>query len=146
MLASFEHVTAKIYVVDLSKLECLADAVCDLVELTHNKWFRGTNTFLFLNKLDLFKTPSSAARFTKVFPDYTGSSDWKERLDFVQEMFLAKVSTGWPVFVHCLVAVDSNDYLDVFNSLKGEKLQCRAGVLTPFARDNLETGNERRRL
>jgi hypothetical protein len=90
-------VTAIIFVVAISEydLKLEEDLVTNRMheslklfnDVVNNRWFSGTNIILFLNKKDLFEKKIKVVNLNVCFPEYQGSQEYEECVQFIKEKF-----------------------------------------------------------
>mmetsp|Transcript_32901 Transcript_32901/g.82652 ORF Transcript_32901/g.82652 Transcript_32901/m.82652 type:complete len:368 (-) Transcript_32901:279-1382(-) len=86
--------------------------LCQSEKLAHS------SVILFLNKKDIFESKIQKTPLTHCFPDYVGTNDVDECVNFIQNKFVGQVAGRREVFPHITNACDGNMISEAFLSVK----------------------------
>jgi GTPase SAR1 family protein len=124
----FDSVTAVIFVVALSEYDQtlregkenrMLESLALFADICNSRWFKNTAFILFLNKTDLFKEKVKRVDMKDhCFPDYTGGLDFDKALSYIKQRFLERNLSTHPVYVHNVVAVDTDNIKFVFSAVR----------------------------
>jgi len=126
----FENVTAVIFVAAISEYDQVLyedentnrmhEALTLFDQICNSRWFQKTSIILFLNKRDIFQDKlSRRIPLTSAFPDYTGTFNYEEAVDFIQgKFFELNKSKQKEIYAHATCATDTANVSHVFNSVK----------------------------
>eukprot|EP00475_Leptophrys_vorax_P014287 TRINITY_DN20680_c0_g1_i1.p1 TRINITY_DN20680_c0_g1~~TRINITY_DN20680_c0_g1_i1.p1 ORF type:complete len:376 (-),score=77.60 TRINITY_DN20680_c0_g1_i1:169-1296(-) len=109
----------------------------DLFRESSKTYFKDLPVFLVLNKRDLFDKALEKTPLNQCFPDYTGSNDTKECVDFIASKFQAALPVGSPPLKTYVVSAHSQSdvqemFQDVTSSLitmNSSKLDAEADLI-----------------
>mmetsp|Transcript_58813 Transcript_58813/g.81594 ORF Transcript_58813/g.81594 Transcript_58813/m.81594 type:complete len:357 (+) Transcript_58813:122-1192(+) len=126
----FQDVTAIIFVVAVSEydLKLEEDLVTNRMseslklfnDVVNNRWFSTTNVILFLNKKDLFAKKIKKIPLTICFPEYTGTNEYAEAMEYVLEKFTETNKSEEQqrfIYHHETCATDTNNIKVVFEAV-----------------------------
>jgi len=126
----FDNVTAVLFVVALSEYDQvlmededvnrMTEALKLFGQICNSKHFALTNMVLFLNKRDLFSEKIKKSPITVAFPEYAGSREYKECLEYISDQFedLNKNKNSKKIYTHVTCATDKNNVHAVFDAVK----------------------------
>mmetsp|Transcript_4456 Transcript_4456/g.7968 ORF Transcript_4456/g.7968 Transcript_4456/m.7968 type:complete len:357 (-) Transcript_4456:174-1244(-) len=131
----FENLTSVIFVAALSAYNQVSiedskrsrtEEALDLFEQVacsdEMKNIRDCSLILFLNKKDVFKEKLEVEKIPltvcPAFKDYKGKAKYDEALDYVIKQFQKRVKTNRDVFIYDVCAVDTENVIRIFNSVK----------------------------
>ena len=91
----------------------LFDSICN------NSWFLNTSIILFLNKTDLFREKLPRSPLSKLFPDYTGGSDFDNAAQFIASQFKAlnRSPDKKTIYPHLTNATDTENIRYVWRAI-----------------------------
>jgi GTPase SAR1 family protein len=125
----FNEVDALVFMVAVSEYDQLMfenhrrnrmrDALDLFQHIANSRWFTDTVIFLLLNKYDIFKEKVKQVPISTTFPEYEGSNDEDEGLDFFRQRFSAQLLSEKPVHTYITTATDESSIEKVFNNLAG---------------------------
>jgi signal recognition particle receptor subunit beta len=88
-------------------------------ETVNNKFFKDTPFVILFNKMDVFKEKLKLGqKITSAFPDYDGSNDPDECIEFIKEKYKEARNTFAPVHCFETMATDTEELAKVFNDIK----------------------------
>lgn len=93
-------------------------------EIVNCKWFESNNCsmILFFNKYDIFKRKIRKIPLENYINEFVCYKDLKTPVQFITEIFLARIRNGKTVHVHNTCAVDTRDIRKVFNDIQQDLL------------------------
>jgi len=141
----FENVTAVLFVVAASEYDQLlyedettnrmVEALNLFEEMCNSRYFRDTSMILFLNKKDLFEDKVKRTPLGVCFPDYRGSQNPTECINYLASQFNARNHTGKEIYTHSTCATDIDNVSHVFGDVKDiiiRKSLAEAGLTGPM--------------
>jgi hypothetical protein len=126
----FDNVTAVLFVVALSEYDQvlmededvnrMQEAIKLFTQICNSKHFASTNMVLFLNKRDLFEDKIKKVPISVAFPEYRGSREYKDCLEFVTEQFedVNAHKDSKKIYTHVTCATDKDNVHKVFDAVK----------------------------
>lgn len=136
----FEGVTAVIFVAAISEYDqmCFEDSRTNRLDealqlfdnVSNSEWFATTPIILFLNKKDLFDVKFPKVSLSVCFDDWNNGSI-ESAYDFISRKFQVLQQTERDLYIHFTTALDSENFLKVFDAVRGIVLQAI------LAQDNL---------
>jgi len=131
----FDNVSSVIFVASLisyyqtleeeSSTSRLEDSVELFGEIANSPLFDKSVLVLFLNKKDLFQEKLKKIPLSKYYPafGYGNSGSTKEAAKFISRLFLDRLCTKRPVYLHLTCAVDTTNVKFVFQSVTDDLLK-----------------------
>lgn len=126
-LHCFDNVTAVFYFVALNEYDMnlreddsnrMLDSLSLFEGVCNSPWFEDISFILLLNKADLFREKIKNVKLNVCFPDYDGTNDFEDTSNYIKDQFLATNRSQHDVFIHLLVAVDTNNVKFVFDATR----------------------------
>jgi len=127
----FDRVHGMIFVVSLNDYdqmlyeESTKNAMIEALELfgqvVNSRYFRKTITIIFLNKKDLFEKKISPQNPLSIcFPDYKGSNEFGDAIQFIQQQFQnqSKTIKNLQIYFHVTCATDRSNVEHVFDDVQ----------------------------
>eukprot|EP01132_Coremiostelium_polycephalum_P002066 gene2066-2550_t len=124
----FSDVTAILFIVSLSEYDQvleedsttnrMKESMKVFTDIINQRWFTEVPIILFLNKKDLFLEKVKRKNISCCFPDYTGSQDYDDSLQFIKKKFLSCNKTPKNIYTHVTTATDTNNISAVFEAVK----------------------------
>jgi GTPase SAR1 family protein len=125
----FEGVTAMIFCVALNAYDMklredenvnrMHEALDLFEKIVNLHWFQNTDIILFLNKADLFKEKIQKVDLKVCFPEYNGSNDFDQAVEYIKRQFVSKVkNTKKAIYSHITTATDTENIKVVFNAVQ----------------------------
>lgn len=125
----FEGVTTLFFVAAISeydqklyedkKTNRIEEALNLFDETVNSPYFTKTPIILFLNKRDLFEKKIKSVPLTVCFPNYKGSQEYKECVEYMTQQFLERCRfENKAVYCHVTCATDTGNVKFVFEAVK----------------------------
>jgi guanine nucleotide-binding protein G(i) subunit alpha len=88
-------------------------------EVANNMFFKETPFVILFNKMDIFKEKlKQGQRINTAFPEYDGSNNPDECIEFIKEKYKEARDTFAPVYCFETMATDTEELAKVFNDIK----------------------------
>ncbi|KAF2072629.1 hypothetical protein CYY_006052 [Polysphondylium violaceum] len=124
----FSDVTAILFVISLSeydqvleednKTNRMLESIKVFTDIINQRWFAEVPIILFLNKCDLFAEKIRKTSIKICFPDYAGTNDYDECIQFIKKKILLSNKTPKTIYTHVTTATDTNNIGAVFEAVK----------------------------
>eukprot|EP01084_Bolivina_argentea_P215368 365621_1 len=117
-------VSLNCYDLNLSEREDVnaMDETLELFNLIVNsRYFKRTQTILFLNKIDLFEEKIKTKPLTICFPEYEGGNSFNETCEYITIKFKEQISAKRDtksIYTHVTCATDQNNVKKVFDDVQ----------------------------
>jgi len=87
-------------------------------EILNSIFFRDTPFIVFFNKLDLFREKLKYSHMADYLPEYSGSQDFGEALNFLKDKYLRKnKNKKRQIYNFETTATDTNLVKNIFNAI-----------------------------
>lgn len=127
-LHCFDSVTAILYFVAMNEYDMLLredetsnrmiDSIALFEGVCNSPWFKDVTFILLLNKADLFRQKIESIDLNVCFPEYTGGCNFEVASEYIKQKFLQVNKSPHDVFVHFIVAVDTDNVKLVFDATR----------------------------
>jgi len=127
-LHCFDSVTAILYFVAMNEYDMLlredetsnrmVDSIALFEGVCNSPWFKDVTFILLLNKTDLFRQKIDHIDLKVCFPEYTGGCNFEAASEYIKQKFLQVNKSPHDVFVHFIVAVDTDNVKLVFDATR----------------------------
>jgi len=130
---SFQNVTAVIFVAAISgfdqtifednKTNRIEESLQLFEDTTNSPWFIDTPIILFLNKCDLLEEKLKHKSVKDYMSDYSGDNSYEDVWKWFATKYEQRLSNGRPVYTHVTCAMDDQNVLLVFQSVRDIVIQ-----------------------
>lgn len=139
---SFQGVSAVIFVAAISEydqmlfedssMNRMAEALHLFSEINTSHWFKKSQIVLFLNKADIFAEKITNISLKVCFPEYEGSCDYTEAVNFIERKFRDLVPKDKEFYCHITTATESESIESVFKAVADVAIRRTLEEKTPI--------------
>lgn len=127
-LHCFDSVTAILYFVAMNEYDMLLredetsnrmiDSIALFEGVCNSPWFKDVTFVLLMNKMDLFRAKIEKIDLSVCFPEYQDGKNCAAASEYIKQKFLQVNKSPHDVFVHFIVAVDTDNVKLVFDATR----------------------------